>query len=73
VAGLRVLRECKDQRRHYQGGKQVVQDLTRSSIFENPARLKSEQGSSFPGDAPFSNRGLMAAQTKATILIEQHI
>ena len=39
------------ERNLYQGGKQVVQDLThRSSIFENPARLKSKQGSSFPGD-----------------------
>jgi hypothetical protein len=61
------------ERRPYQGGKQVVQDLTRSSIFENPARLISKQGSSFPGDAPVFLSRLIAAQSKATILIDQHI
>src|SRR6478672_5765965 len=30
-----------------QGGQQVVQDLTDHRVFENPARLKGQQGSSF--------------------------
>ena len=63
------------ERRPYQGGKQVVHDL-KSPIFENPARPKGQQGSSFPGSRFIFPARLLrllshpSKQTDRTILIK---
>jgi hypothetical protein len=61
------------EQRPYQGGEQVVQDLTQIIDFREPCSPAKQAGFFVFRYSPLFNPRPVAAQTKATTLIEHHI